>query len=1014
MPPLNTTTPRRLAPSCLHAVVVITVVVGLLLAFLLFSHRATSAAVEERARKEAQLLAIKFEDTLRRVDMTLSFIRDQYLSTARHDPAHPAAAYAEAEHLRSHLVQLARSFPEALSIIVTDAHGNIRASTLPTPPDWNVSDRAYFQDARARPSDLTQFSSPLVARSAPTPAVIGYLALRSPAGAFEGVISIALDLARFESLLSGIAVGNQGMVSIRRSDDSRLLVRWPEAPAHIDKPAPQIPSFGMVQAGVRSATVRYAGVSDQVERIVAFQALDDYPFFLLVGHGVEEQFAPWRQNGMVAAGLALFTLALLLSLQYRLDRSRAQLARKQYQFDTLIDSRRDASCVWLPDTTVLSCNARYAELLGTDAEQARGLRWIDFIPAAQQERAREDIRALQTGTGTLTTEREIECAEGRSCWIRWVDQPVLDEHGRCAEIHSIGQDITQEKHDALRLRQLAQAVEQSPNSIVITNTRAVIEYVNAAFTQVTGFAPEEVVGKNPRVLNAGNTPRATYEELWATLTQGEVWRGEFHNTRKDGSTYIELATIAPIKQADGHVSHYVAVKEDITERRETEARIQQLAYYDTLTGLPNRSLMQDRLKQAILASERSETHGMLLLLDVDQFKVLNDTQGHDAGDALLRELARRLQGALRVDDTAARLGGDDFAVIVEALGADAELAIAHAEKIAEHLHAALLQPFDLGLPSGPYRSTPSIGITLFHGRSSTPQSVLQQAEVALYKAKEDGRNAIRFFNENMQAVVDARAGLELQLRTALAEGGFRLFYQPQINRDGRVTGAEALIRCFDAGGKMISPAAFIPLAEETGLIVPIGEWVLDTACAQLGSWQQDPGTCHLSVAVNVSAKQFHQPDFLDKVRGAIERHHVPPDRLKIELTESVVLGDLEATVERMRRIKALGVRFALDDFGTGYSSLSYLKRLPFDQLKIDQVFVRDMATDNSSEAIVRAILAISRSLELEVVAEGVETQEQHDLLLTRGCEMFQGYLFGRPTPIEDWPGTFRLAAAEAR
>ena len=264
------------------------------------------------------------------------------------------------------------------------------------------------------------------------------------------------------------------------------------------------------------------------------------------------------------------------------------------------------------------------------------------------------------------------------------------------------------------------------------------------------------------------------------------------------------------------MSHYVAVKKDITERRETEARIQQLAYYDTLTGLPNRSLMQDRLKQAILASERSETHGMLLLLDVDQFKVLNDTQGHDAGDALLRELARRLQGALRADDTAARLGGDDFAVVVEALGEGRELAIAHAEKIAEQLHGNFLRPFELGLSSGPYRGTPCIGVTLFQGRAASATAVLQQAELALYKAKEDGRNTIRFYSESMQSVVDARADMELKVRTAIAEGGFRLFYQPQLNRDGKIVGAEALIRCFDAGGRMIPPATSSPSLKTPG------------------------------------------------------------------------------------------------------------------------------------------------------------------------------------------------------
>ena len=366
------------------------------------------------------------------------------------------------------------------------------------------------------------------------------------------------------------------------------------------------------------------------------------------------------------------------------------------------------------------------------------------------------------------------------------------------------------------------------------------------------------------------------------------------------------------------------------------------------------------------------------------------------------EVAQRLRAALREEDTVARVGDDDFAIVVENLGEDRDEAIAHAEKIAEHLHRCVTAPCELGLASGAYHVGASLGLTLFRGRATAADAVLNQAEVAVARAKDDGRNLIRFFSEEMQAVVAARAELELKLRAALAGNGFRLYYQPQLDRSGRVIGAEALIRCFDADGAMISPAAFIPLAEETGLIVPIGEWVLETGCAQLRAWQAEPATAGLTLSINVSARQFHQPDFVGKVAAAVERSRIRPGGLKIELTESVVIGDIETTVLRMRQIKALGVRFALDDFGTGYSSLSYLKRLPFDQLKIDQAFVRDMEKDTSSEAIVRAILALSRSLELEVVAEGVETAAQHELLLTRGCELFQGYLFGRPVPIEDW------------
>ena len=985
-----------------QAAVAVLLVFGLLAAFLLFSHRSAETITTTASRNEVRVLATQIEGALRRIEMSIGFMRDKYIRIGLHENAGTPAWEASLVQLQLELQHLARGFPEAVAILVTDAQGKILASTLDTPPQWDIGDREYFRHAREHRQDALAFSEPVIYKAGPRKVVVAYEAIRSPAGDFVGVVAVALDLQRLQDLLLGVDAGRQGMVSIRRSDDGRLVLRLPDHGASRVADITSTEPFLAIRRGETSGSARYVGIADEVERSFAFQALRDYPFYVVIGRAISEQFAPWRQTATVATIIALATLGLLLALQAALHRSRRQLARSKRSFDALIDSRREATCAWRPDTTLLTCNERYAELLGTEAASLPGTRWIDNVPEAKRAEVHATIARMLQGAGTLTTDRRLRQADGRTRWLRWLDLPVLDEEGRCVEVHSIGQDITAQKEVELRLRQLALAVEQSPNTIVITDTDGRIEYVNEAFVRTTGYTAAEAIGQNPRLLNAGKTPAATYADLWATLGRGEVWRGEFINTRKDGGTYTELATIAPIKQADGSVSHYVAIKEDITGRREAEARIRQLAYYDTLTGLPNRSLMWDRLRHAIAASARSGASGMLMLLDIDHFKLLNDTQGHEVGDALLREVAERLRGALREEDTVARVGDDDFAIVIENLGADRDEAIGRAEKIAEHLHRCVTAPCELGLASGPYHVGASLGLTLFRGRNAAADAVLKQAEVAVARAKDDGRNLIRFFSEAMQAVVAARADLELKLRAALAGNGFRLYYQPQLDRNGRVIGAEALIRCFDAEGEMISPAAFIPLAEETGLIVPIGEWVLETACAQLRAWQRTPSTAGLSLSINVSARQFHQPDFVGKVAAAIERHRIRPGGLEIELTESVVIGDIETTVLRMRQIKALGVRFALDDFGTGYSSLSYLKRLPFDQLKIDQMFVRDMEKDTSSEAIVRAILALSRSLDLKVVAEGVETAAQHELLLTRGCELFQGYLFGRPVPIEDW------------
>ncbi|HNF76088.1 MAG TPA: EAL domain-containing protein [Thauera aminoaromatica] len=553
------------------------------------------------------------------------------------------------------------------------------------------------------------------------------------------------------------------------------------------------------------------------------------------------------------------------------------------------------------------------------------------------------------------------------------------------------------------LQRLSMVIEQSPESIVITDTAGCILYVNEAFQRITGYARDEVLGRNPRILNGGLTPRATYEQMWATLLAGEVWRGEFHNVRKDGSAYLELATIAPIKDAGGTVTHYVAVKEDITQRKQSEALLHRLAYFDALTGLPNRALLHDRIAQAIRSGVRRESFGMLMLVDIDRFRQLNDTLGHAAGDRLLCEVAARLRASVREEDTVARHGDDDFAVLVERIGETEADALSHAEYVARKLQRTLQQPYVLGGTEGDrHFATLSFGISLFHDGVSSLESLLKQAEVALYRAKQDGRDIVRFFNPEMQAVVDAHARLEARMHEALEANAFRLFFQPQVNRRGVVIGAEALLRWPLDGGAMVSPAEFIPLAEDTGHIVRLGSWVLRSACAQLARWQMNETTRHLKIAVNVSARQFHQPDFVASVKDTVRAAGVDPCRLELELTESAILSDMDETIRRMNELRALGIRFALDDFGTGYSSLSYLKRLPLDQLKIDQSFVRDMAEDEGSEAIVLAILSLSHALGLEVVAEGVERPEQRDFLRHHGCDCFQGYLFGKPLPMEAW------------
>ncbi len=550
-----------------------------------------------------------------------------------------------------------------------------------------------------------------------------------------------------------------------------------------------------------------------------------------------------------------------------------------------------------------------------------------------------------------------------------------------------------------QLRIAATAFE-SQGGMMVTDANRIILRINSAFSRTTGYSSQEVVGRTPRMFKSGQHDADFYRKMWEEINHTGGWQGEIWDKRKNGEVFPEWLTITAVKNESGTVTHYISTHFDITERKKAEDKINELAFYDQLTGLPNRTLLQDRLKLAMIASTRHKHHGAVMLIDLDNFKTLNDTLGHDMGDLLLKQIAERLNACLHAEETVARLGGDEFVVILTGLDAMKSNAAGQAESVAERVLQALNQTYQLKEVS--FNSTPSIGITLFQGQHVTAEELMKQADLAMYQAKDMGGNSIHFFDPAMQTVVVERSVLEAGLRRAIKENQFELYYQPQVTIDGMITGAEALLRWHHSERGIVPPSKFIPLAEETRLILPMGSWVLEAACARLASWAGRSSLADLSLAVNVSAHQFRQADFVEQVIAIIEKTGANPARLKIELTESLMVQNIEDIIDKMRKLKALGVGFSLDDFGTGYSSLSYLKRMPLDQLKIDQSFVRDVLTDANDAAIAGTIVKLAESLGLQVTAEGVETDEQREFLIRIGCHAYQGFLFSHPLPAEDF------------
>ncbi|MBX9900570.1 MAG: EAL domain-containing protein [Burkholderiaceae bacterium] len=639
-----------------------------------------------------------------------------------------------------------------------------------------------------------------------------------------------------------------------------------------------------------------------------------------------------------------------------------------------------------------------AEVVGTHASA-----FLTPDGMALLERKRHLWRDLYktSPTDSMTLEFEQRCKNGTWIWTEVIVRAVRDAKGYITGFHGITRDITQQRKTEEALRIAAIAFE-AQEGMYICNMHWQIVRINKAFTDITGFTAGEAVGRTPELMHSNRHDVSFYSAMAEILERDGAWQGEIWDKRKDGEIIPLWLTITVVKDDNQTPTHYVGTFTDISSRKNAEEKIKSLAFYDPLTSLPNRRLLMERLEHAMSTCLRHQRRGALLFVDLDNFKELNDTYGHDRGDLLLQEVACRLLTCTRVSDTVARLGGDEFVIMLEDLSDDEHEAASQVEMVAEKIIRLLNQKYMIA--GDTHQSTPSIGVTLFGDISETIEEPLKRADMAMYQAKSAGRNTVRFFDPKMQAEVNARINLENALREGITQNQFVLAYQAQVRQGTEVSGAEVLVRWQHPQRGMVSPAEFIPLAEETGMIIELGNWVLQSACQQLAHWQQlgQAEFAALTIAVNVSPRQFHQIDFVERVLSILQSTGANPRQLKLELTEGMLITHVEDVVEKMRQLKVHGVGFSLDDFGTGYSSLSYLKRLPLDQLKIDQSFVRDILVDPNDAAIAKMIIVLAESLGLQVIAEGVESKAQCDYLSEHGCHAYQGYFFSKPVPLVDF------------
>ncbi|WNL38576.1 EAL domain-containing protein [Halomonas sp. PAMB 3232] len=916
------------------------------------------------------------------------------------------------EALEQALDHLTRYVTSVDEMGVLDASGRVILASDERYEGVSYRDAGFFEAFKS--SDLVHDATTLQ-RSPESGEVYLYSARRrdDAQGEFAGIVVSRIRPQIFADALSRVGISDGESIALIDTD-YQLIARHAQPPLRVsigqrlELPATWTP----LASNEYSRTFVMRSPIDHRERLLHMERVGDYPIYAVVGVDRQHLLSEWRDRVALlcfvmiliallgAWGLRhyLNRLALARLLQTRIEErelARAQARERDVRLDALVNSLQDLIFVFDEQGRFSYVHAIDRTRLLLEPELIIGRHFTELLPKDLAE-------AFQNVFERVKRLRQVENYEypltldGKLNHFNATVSPLTDVSGQFSGVLSVVRDITEDKKLQAELR-IAAAAFQTHLGILITDCKGYILKTNDTFRRITGYSEEEMVGKTPRMFSSGQHGAAFYRELWQRVHQSGNWEGEIWNKRKNGELFPQWITISATYDDSDTLSHYVATISDISERKAAEQEIHQLAFYDPLTGLSNRRLFMDRLETALKEINRHQRFGAVMLFDIDSFKEINDTLGYHAGDQLLRGVSRRLSRMLRDTDTLARLGGDEFAVLVE--GVDSSLAQTHqlARGIANKLMATLSEPIRIN--DSLITVTASVGATMMSNDQQNMDDYLQQADMALSQAKASGRQALRFFTPDMQAELLTRVRLEADLRQAVIFKQWHLFYQPQVDADGTLTGVEALLRWDHAERGIISPGAFMPLLESTGLINEVGEWILEQACWQLIEWARDPILATLTLSINLSPLQFREPGFVRRTESVFQRTQAPLSRLKLEVTESLFVEAPEEVRDTMLRLKAHGVRFSLDDFGTGYSSLSYLAQLPLDQLKIDQSFVQQVPESSANAAIVSTTIALASSLSLDVIAEGVETQEQYQWLLANGCYAFQGYLFGRPMPV---------------